>query len=38
MPAPETAVKGEKMNETWITPDHEEIPVAAECTAYAGAK
>ncbi len=22
----------------WITPDHEEIPVAAECTAYAGAK
>jgi len=24
--------------QSWITPDHEEIPVAAECTAYAGAK
>jgi hypothetical protein len=24
--------------EQWITPDHEEIPVSSECTAYAGAK
>ncbi|MHB8416795.1 MAG: pyrroloquinoline quinone precursor peptide PqqA [Myxococcales bacterium] len=24
------------MTESWITPDHEEIAVAAECTAYAG--
>jgi len=28
--------KGDFM-QTWTTPDHEEIPVSSECTAYAGA-